>query len=850
MRAKRPRVDWKAVWPIPLAVTAAAGLAFGLFTAVARAPKDDPGVPLKLARAAYQEEKFVDAIEIINADLVPYINRGKLSAEQEKEFFELRARSLYYGQERMGISQVENFKAIAEAYEQGKRRGMAMEPSDVGNLAESYLYAGDVQKAIDLARTLEGRDDARQLRLYERVVKQQLREGSTQYPLVLGLLNAMLEMPKLTIEQRAWVVSRQAQIRLDAGFAQEAITRLLREMPKFESIPSEVRADLLFILGRAYADGVDDQQAMLYLDQALRELSNYKPEDGGVMEIRSFDPRAGEALVIQGRILAHNGQIEEARERFQIVREAFKDSPVFAQALLGEADTAAELADYDGALSYYMQAAERVAATGATPAVPGITPVTLDLIGSRLMDQHDRRVLENDPTEAMRFVRKAQEVYQKLGAVPSVVHLSMARACRLNAQIKLRESMGVPSNEPAPRPEEVSPVTATEAKGYLLDAGQNFRDHARAVINNYDLHLESLLAAGDCFDQAGDAPAAIEAYTSFLSGAADDKPGKPEAMFRLAQVYQSIGEFGTAAKWYEQLVAGGRSGFAGEWADKSLVPLARCYVSDPSLVEGEKPSTPGGAATADADKPNELRAMGLLNRAISGRAGIGPEAVQMREAQVELGELHYRRGEFRQAIELFNRLVDTYHDQTPRLPTVLFKRADAHRQLAMQIISSFDQRPLSERQELSEAQRSHLRDARAGYQEALAAVYKRGSRATKIEKLYQRNSAFYTADCAYLLGEYEQAVAEYARAGEQYANDPAALVAKVQTVSAFIRLERWDDAQVAAERAKSFLSTIPDDSWNKPDAMLPMERRHWEAWLAARLELDRKGYKTAGVSTP
>lgn len=100
--------------------------------------------------------------------------------------------------------------------------------------------------------------------------------------------------------------------------------------------------------------------------------------------------------------------------------------------------------------------------------------------------------------------------------------------------------------------------------------------------------------------------------------------------------------------------------------------------------------------------------------------------------------------------------------------------------------------------------------------------------------------------------EYEQAVQEYARAGEQYATDPAALVAKVQTVSAFIRLERWDDAQVAAERAKTFLSSFPDEAWTNPDALAADGARHWEAWLSARLELDRPRGRvaTAGNSAP
>jgi tetratricopeptide (TPR) repeat protein len=869
-RPKRPRVDWKAVWPIPLALTAAGALVGGLFLAVARAPKDDPGVPLAQARDAYAHDKFVDAIEIINADLVPYINAGKLSEEQEKEFFQLRARSLYYGQERLGISQVENYKAIVDAYEQGRRRGMGCEPADVGNLAESYLNTGDVKKAVELARTLEGRDGARQIRLYERIIENQLRAGSTQYPLVLSLLNEMLlmEAPKLTPEQRAWVVSRQAQIRLDAGFAQEAITRLLREMPKFESLEGSVRAQLLFLLGKAYADGVDDQQALVYLEQAMRALSARKnagsgdPDENAPLQLDNYDPRVGEALVIQGRIYARNGQVEEARDRFQWVREGFKDSTVYTQAIVGEADTAAELGDFETALKYYSEAADRVVAGGPAAAIAGITPVTLDLIGSRLMDQYERRALENDPVEALKFVRKAQEVYKRReggrGVVPSDVYREMAKACKLNAEIKLREAAGTPAGEPAPRPDDVSPATAAEAKGQLLDAGQNFREYSQAVIvPDPKASMQALLAAGECFDQAGAAPEAIEAYSSYINGAGAEYIDKPKAMFRLAQVYQSVGNFRDAASWYEQLLKG-RETFAGQWADYSLVPLARCYVSEPSLVASDGPAPAAGAkpgAPADknadpADKPNEKAAIALLTRAINGRAGIGPDAPQMREAQVELADLYYRRGELRQAVEIYNRLIDTYHDQTPRLPTVLFKRADAHRQLAMAIDATFDQRPLAEHQELTEARRAHLRDARIGYQEAIAAINKRGPRATKVEKLFARNAAFYTADCAYLLKEYEQAVQEYARAAEMYATDPASLVAKVQTVSAFIRLERWDDAMVAAERAKTFLSSFPDDVWTNPDTLLPMERRHWEAWLAARLELDSPGRRTTAVPSP
>jgi hypothetical protein len=78
----------------------------------------------------------------------------------------------------------------------------------------------------------------------------------------------------------------------------------------------------------------------------------------------------------------------------------------------------------------------------------------------------------------------------------------------------------------------------------------------------------------------------------------------------------------------------------------------------------------------------------------------------------------------------------------------------------------------------------------------------------------------------------------------------------VQTVSSLVKLQRWDEAQAVHERAKALLASMPDSVWNEPDRLLPMERRHWEAWLESRLQLEQhtraksQSDTTAAVPTP
>nr|MCU0688340.1 hypothetical protein [Phycisphaerales bacterium] len=106
------------------------------------------------------------------------------------------------------------------------------------------------------------------------------------------------------------------------------------------------------------------------------------------------------------------------------------------------------------------------------------------------------------------------------------------------------------------------------------------------------------------------------------------------------------------------------------------------------------------------------------------------------------------------------------------------------------------------------------------------------------------------ADAVYLAGNYPEAVRHYLAARDQYPNDPSSMMALVQTVAALVRLERWDEAKAVHERARTLLASLPDTVWNDPSRLLPMERRHWEAWLDSRLQLERYVARSSQPAAP
>jgi tetratricopeptide (TPR) repeat protein len=404
--------------------------------------------------------------------------------------------------------------------------------------------------------------------------------------------------------------------------------------------------------------------------------------------------------------------------------------------------------------------------------------------------------------------------------VPASVYALSAAAHRKLAELTLAEARQ--SDSGLLRVDQISPATATEVKRHYLDAGADFREHARLMITvDPNASADSLWNAADCYDLAGDRDAAKDAFSSYATSAADNDQRKAEARYRLAQVLQAQGEPVAAAAQYRQVIesrlAGDTGGSgSGLFADRSLVPLARCLLDD-------------------KDPANDAEAEKLLRGVLSGTT-FSPDAAEYREALLELGEHLHRTARFVDSAGVLEEARKRYPDADEAI-RVNFKLADCYRQSAAQIGEELRAAlPQDRRDELLQLRQTRLEQAGelfAAVGRSISAIDAR--HLTQLDRVMQRNAAFYQADAAFDLGNDDAAIKLYDAAAQRYSADPASLLARVQIVTCYLRQNKPAEAAAANLRAKRQLAGIPPAAFDAPD--MPMTRRHWERWLAADSQL-------------
>lgn len=872
---RRSRVDWKAVWPVPALVVASAALVGALVMGVLRAPKADPAAPLRTAAELVEQTDYEPAVTLLNTRVAPAVEAGALTADQRREFHLLRARSIFNGQKKLGISLPENFEAVVKDYTEAQALTPGLDPQDLDNLAWCHIKLGQPELALAAIERFPETERGRRLALVRGIVEHNIRQRDVKYDLTIGLLGEILATPGLSIEDRAWALARQTDLRLATGFADEAITNLLRTLPRLdaEGLPASRRGELLFQLARAYYATNQFAPALVQVEAAEEALGQ-------------IDPLIPEVKLLGGQLLQALGRLEEARPQFDKVAKSYEGAAAALPALLGVAETASGLDDDDAAVKAYAQLLDDL------PKAPPRRDLTMARVAASLMDRYADRARRERTGKALDYAMLAERAYRLTREpLPPEVILAVARSNEALATRLLADAAGPNSPTPEAGAAEpaLSPVTASQVRRHALEAGGAFREHARAVlIADSNQSLASLWSAAMAFDRGGDYKSLREALQSFIDGSLEEDPRKPEARFRLAQAFQAERDYLTAASVYRQIIesrsgaAGGasaRAPSAGVWADRSMVPLARCLL-------------------ADADPKNDTEARTILEQVVDGSI-LTPASIEFRDALAELGEHLYSAGEYAQAMTRLGEALSRYPDH-PRGPILRFKLADANRLSAAAIATDLQSAlPQAQRQELEATRIQRLQEAAGLFQATIDALraknaadasspahsasapdhgqassaaappkpesaaghatgqvpatpaaptrptpaFERGL--SKLERVYLRNAMFYLGDCAFDLGDYSAAIVAYDAAAQQYATDPASLVALTQIVAAYAAQDKWPEARTANERAKRQLASLPEDVWKNPD--LPMQRRHWERWFNSSMLLQRQRQDTSAT---
>lgn len=825
----RPGVKLKDVWPIPAMVIAVGMLGAGAYLALSGRPKPPAEIPLEQAKALVEERRYQEAIDALNgAPVRNFLDYGQPSKEHWQAFYLARARAFAGAQATLNLSREENHKTIIDDYAQAEKYGLELDPSDIGQLVESLLAAGNVAEALDRVEKLPQSEQPRKTRLTRAVIERNLASGESPAQ-TLELLGRLAGDPALTPAQRAWVLARQAETLLATDQPIEAINKLIRRIGIVKDVPTEQQGELYLLLGKAYFQDEQPQQAVKQLKAADGLLPQGSPlrAELGVMLGR---------LMQSGFAADHTEDddatklLELAKERFEQVISEFTGNKSRSRAMLGLAEVEAALRQDDAALKVYAELIELSRAGG----------FDRTMLQTSMMQRFNERFDAAQMESALRYAQLAETIFPEAEVPPEVLvsigktHRALADATMLQARDGHAEKVasGAPGVSPDFSVEDLDPATRAEVKLHFLAAGDYLRRHARATTSTDPTAAAvSLWTAADSFDRAGDLDEARKAFADYAESASDIDPQKPAAKFRLAQVYQARRDYPSAAALYRALIAAsdaqgsrssgsGNATGAGSWADASMVPLAKCLLDD-------------------GDPSNDTEAERLLVSVVDGST-MSPEAAAYRDALVELGTMSSRTGRHADAVGWLE-MAAKRAPNDKRIDAIRFRLADAHRLEAISIARTLASQKLPQTQsdDLERKRVEHLQAARVLYDTVRVALEAKDPRTLSgLERIHLRNAYFYIGDCAMEMREFETAITAYDAARLKYSDDPASLVAMAQIVSAYAAQEKWAEARTANERARQQLARFPDSAWTAPD--LPMEKRHWERWLEARTILEQR----------
>ena len=779
---------WRDAWQVPTLLVGAGMLMLGVAFSITTTPDPDITPTITLANRMIENEEYERAIELLNTEVYPWVEKPEASNEDKILYHLAKARSIYRGQKKQLIDDDRNHVSVIREYLEAERLGGGLGPKDLASLANTYLSRDQLDLALQRAREIP--ESQRFLRdaVYKQAVNSMLDRVEPEVDKAMELLADMLIDPNLPITDRVWALETQGNVRLEQGFADETITRILRAMPRLERAGVEGRSRLHLILSRAYNELGALRQASEQVEHA-KALST------------AGDLQYPQVLLMQAIIEDAQGNTASARDLYSEIIDRYSNSSAYPLALLGLGETQSGLYEPELAIEAYSSLVEQYDSFGIES-----YPSRQQVLDS-LLARADDSLSAGNADDSIRFAVLADRLYRGQ-EIPGGVLEALAKGHQAAAESLLGKPMSEVRTLLG-----LDPSTRAEVQRHLMSAATNYRLHAdRHIVTNLPVYADSLWRSADLFDRAGDQLEAIQAFKLYAESMPSD-PKHAQALFRLAESLRALGDFKTAADVYKGLIEarkGTNGADIGAFADASFVPLAQAYLYD-------------------EDISNDAQAEKLLTSALDGSMG-STETELFRDALLELGGLYDRTGRPERAIERYEEFLARYPED-PEAGAILFKLADAHRRLSDIIEESLSEvMPAAERNNRLAKITEHRYEAIRQYEKTIETLgQKTPSQLGMFESIALRNAYFYLGDSAFDLGEYDDAIRYYDRARDRYVSDPASLVAMVQIVNAYIATDQIGRARTANERARRFYETIPDETWDDPN--LPMDRSDWERWL-------------------
>lgn len=803
---------WSQVWQLPVLLLGMGLLVIGVFLALpSRNVSDIHGV-LADVELLLEKDQLVDAQDKLDNELKPRM--GEASDADKGYFWQLYADLIFEKLYKTGVvgqlgveAALPTYQTIVEYYGNALAKDHKLSGESLRHYVRSLVALGKDKQALGILDQMTGAQASQRYMIVRDMIERRKADSPQVDQVVLDKIEPLMTRLRADIEaitdkqvarqQEVWADGFQASLMMDVGDPQGAIGYLLRRIHRLTRDGDGDLAPLIVKLAQAYQAVGDNTQAE---KNYLYAQSRVQPSDDLNADI----------LVGLGQLAASQSrgqQLELALEYFREAEEGYPSSAsAHTAALIGRADCEARLGDHAAAVHYFdLAVREMLSRTRSWD------PIRKE--AGKIINTQFERAIDIDEYDRAKDYLDVLVLLE--GAKPSdALLLNLAATC---------EKIGDQRNEEAARSAERLPgqppisaearrLTYQQAANYYARAAEYYEQHAAQVtIEHNEQHGESLWSSALNYDRAQLWADAIRVYEQFIL-TRDGDPKRLRAIRNLAMAYMADRQYGPALDRFQQLVDNyPRS----PETYSSLVSMAKCQ---------------------DELGQSDL-AVQTLTQVVDDHEAITPDSGEYRHALIELGKLYHRMGKddpvkYARAIELLTEAVQRY-GQAEDGPVLFYLLADANRRSVPGMDDQIAATQSRAAQQVMESERNdRLKQAQDLYSQAISSLEAKRSvqlGLSPVEQVYLRNAYFYQADCAYDRRVFEQAIQLYNTAANNYADDPASLIARVQIVNAYCELGQFQQAKVANDMARSQLERIPDSAFD--DENLPMKREHWEDWL-------------------
>jgi len=790
-------VDWSAwsnLWQVPSIIVSLIVIGIGLYVAMQRAPENDFDGAFQRVDELIAAEQFDLAAVQLNEVIEP--NLADAAPEQHGRFEATVADWISLSQKAAKLDLDDNNRRIVDHYARASDMGRSISVAQLERWALAWISLGDLDAAREsldqmqgIARLSGGGTEARRLRnnVLRRLVEVSLRQSDMSEESMMELLAGYRSDPILDDTDEVWAIARQAQLRIELGRAEEAVTHLLIDMRRFEPRlkrnPNLSFGELYALLARGYYAMGNFPYAEFHVGQAMDV-------------IRQADPARGRPLVLLGQIAVAQGHWDGAFEYFDEVVRDYPSTHGAIPALLGRAEVYSVLGDDDRSLADYRTLRQQLIDEGPR------RDVTAGDVASSLSNRHDAALTMGRLDAALQYALLAESVYPS-GHVPAELFYRIASTSRQSADNEIADAH---RRQPGAALNRLDPKPRYAANEHYRRAGDYYIRHARTLAGRPgadELWADSLFLAADSYDLGGWNKLAIAHFVEYVAGRSEADPRRPDAVFRLAQVYHADMDYETATRYYDQvLLQHPRS----HVASRSHVPLARCLLMLDRRPEAEQ----------------------NLLQVVSGQQHLNPDAVDYRDALIELGTLYHDDSRYVAAIELLDEAVRRYPDDV-RITEIRFRLGDSYRRHAASIDDDPGLSSPAERDQLEKQRAQYLESAQRHFAAIVEADDGSAALAGSDAQQILRYAYLYRADCAFDLGRDAEAVEYYDQVASRFAQHHSSMTALIQIVNCYVNLGDANRARTAHHRALVRLKKLPDEAFEVDDALL--DREAWERWL-------------------